>query len=42
MHDITDDDLGLPLKEKYPRLENWMVEVENKTITHRPDLFGHL
>lgn len=41
MHDITDSDLWIPLKEKYPWMENWMITVENKTITHRPDMFGH-
>lgn len=39
--DITDTDLGTALAEKYPWLENWMMDIENKTITHRPDLFGH-
>ena len=39
--DITDKDLGTSLEEKYPWLNNWVLVVENKTITHRPDLFGH-
>lgn len=41
MTDITDADLGMPVKEKYPWLENRIITIENKTITHRPDLFGH-
>lgn len=39
--DITDSDLGTPLATKYPRIENVIYDVENKTITHRPDLMGH-
>lgn len=39
--DITDDDLGKPLKEKYPWLESWIMEVDNKSLTNRPDLTGH-
>lgn len=39
--DITDKDLGVALGEKYPWLNNRIVDVENKAITHRPDLFGH-
>ncbi|USN57345.1 MAG: hypothetical protein H6766_02615 [Candidatus Peribacteria bacterium] len=39
--DITDTDLGISLTTKYPRLENVIYDVENKTITHRPDLMGH-
>lgn len=41
MDDIQDDDVGRSLSDKYPRLDNRVVEVDNKTITHRPDLFGH-
>jgi len=39
--DITDADLGTPLAQKYPRLESVVLDVDNKTITHRPDLTGH-
>ncbi len=39
--DITDKDLGKPLSEHAPWLENRVLDVENKTITHRPDMFGH-
>ncbi len=41
MDDITDKDLWRELGDKYPWLHNRMAEVDNKTITHRPDLFGH-
>lgn len=41
MDDITDKDLGLQLTEKYPWLDGWIIDVENKTITHRPEMFGH-
>jgi hypothetical protein len=36
--DISDDDLGKPLKEKYPWLEGWVMEVDSKSLTNRPDL----
>jgi phenylalanyl-tRNA synthetase beta chain len=39
--DITDEDCGIPLKQKYPRLEAYIFDVDNKTVTHRPDLTGH-
>jgi len=40
-NDITDKDLWVSLGDKYPWLEGWIIDVENKTITHRPDMFGH-
>lgn len=39
--DITDADCGIALKNKYPWLESYTFDVDNKTITHRPDLTGH-
>jgi len=39
--DLTEKDCGTPLGEKFPWLDNWIIDVENKTITHRPDMFGH-
>lgn len=39
--DLSDEDLGKPLREKYPWLENVVFDVDNKTLTHRPDLTGH-
>lgn len=41
MDDITDKDVWTPLGAKYPRLHSRSLDVENKTITHRPDMFGH-
>ncbi len=39
--DLTKSDLWVWLSKKYPRLDSWTMDVENKTITHRPDMFGH-
>lgn len=39
--DLSDKDLWIMMKEKYPRMENFVYEVENKTITNRPDLTWH-
>lgn len=39
--DLTDADLGTPLSVKYPWLESFVLDVDNKTVTHRPDLTGH-
>ncbi len=39
--DITDADCGIALKQKYPRLEVYIYDVDNKTVTHRPDMTGH-
>lgn len=39
--DITDEDCGVALKNKYPWLEAYIFDVDNKTVTHRPDLTGH-
>lgn len=39
--DLSDADIGLSLGKKYPWLESWILDVENKTITHRPDLTWH-
>jgi len=41
LDDISDTDLGIPLKEKYSRLESRVMEVDNKSLTNRPDLTGH-
>lgn len=41
LDDISEADLGIPLREKFPRLENWVMEVDNKSLTNRPDLTGH-
>lgn len=41
MIDLTMQDLGVWLGSKYPYLNNWIIEVDNKTLTHRPDLTWH-
>lgn len=41
LEDISDADLGIALKDKFPRLENRVFEVDNKSLTNRPDLTGH-
>lgn len=41
MPDLTHSDKGISLAIKYPWLNNWILEVDNKTLTHRPDLTGH-
>ncbi len=41
LEDISDRDLGMPLKFKFPRLEWYVLEVDNKWLTNRPDLTGH-
>jgi phenylalanyl-tRNA synthetase beta chain len=38
---ITDDDCGKPLREVFPWMEGFVLDVDNKTLTHRADLFGH-
>lgn len=39
--DLQKSDAGTPLAKKYPWLENTVLDVDNKSITHRPDLNGH-
>ena len=39
--DLLQSDLGVPLAKKYPRLQNRIMDVDNKGLTHRPDLTGH-
>ncbi len=41
MQDITMDDIWVSLSTKYPWLESYIFDIENKTITHRPEMFGH-
>ncbi len=40
--DLEESDIWTPLIHKYPWLQSTVFEVDNKTLTHRPDLFGHL
>jgi len=39
--DVTDEDLGSPLAEKFERLNSFVLDVDNKGLTNRPDLTGH-
>lgn len=41
LYDLSDADIGLPVSEKYPWMDNHILDVDNKTVTHRPDLTGH-
>lgn len=41
LEDISDADLGTSLSDKFPRLEGRIMEVDNKSLTNRPDLTGH-
>jgi len=41
LEDISDKDIWTALKEKFPRLESRVMEVDNKSLTNRPDLTGH-
>lgn len=36
--DVSSDDLGIPMKAKFPWLESTVLEVDNKSLTNRPDL----
>ena len=39
--EVSDDDLGMPLSDKFPWLEATVLEVDSKSLTNRPDLTGH-
>jgi len=41
MDDLTAEDKGKSMGEKYPWLENTQFEVKNIAITTRPDLTGY-
>ena len=32
---------GTRLSELYPDQQDWVLEIDNKSVTHRPDLWGH-
>lgn len=36
--EVSSDDLGIPLKVKFEWLESTVLEVDNKSLTNRPDL----
>lgn len=39
--DISQSDLWVALSKKYPRLESYVLDVDNKWLTNRPDLTWH-
>ncbi len=39
--DVNQNDLWIPLNKKYSRLETYVMDVDNKWLTNRPDLTGH-
>jgi len=39
--DISMADVGVSLIKKYPWLDSYILDVDNKWLTHRPDLTGH-
>ena len=39
--EVSDSDLGIPLAEKFERLNSFVLDVDNKGLTKRPDLTGH-
>lgn len=41
LDDISDKDLWIPFVKKFPRIEGRIMEVDNKSVTHRPDLTWH-
>lgn len=41
LDDISDTDLGTPLADKFPWLNSYVFDVDNKGLTNRPDLTGH-
>lgn len=41
LDDISDKDIWTKLKDKFPRLETRVMEVDNKSLTNRPDLTWH-
>jgi len=39
--EVHETHIGKSLQEIFPRLENSIIDVDNKTLTNRPDLTGH-
>ncbi|MDR2416009.1 MAG: hypothetical protein LBD75_05390 [Candidatus Peribacteria bacterium] len=39
--EVVDEDLGTPLAEKFEWLNGFVLDVDNKGLTNRPDLTGH-
>jgi phenylalanyl-tRNA synthetase beta chain len=40
---VLEDELrvGAPLLAAVPEAGDWVIEIDNKSVTHRPDLWGH-
>ncbi len=41
LDEISQSDLGIPLAKKFPWLDSYVFDVDNKGLTNRPDLTGH-
>lgn len=41
LDDVSEKDVGTPMAEKFPWLEWFVMEVDNKSLTNRPDLTWH-
>ena len=39
--EVSDADLGTPLSQKWERINSIVFDIDNKGLTHRPDLTGH-
>ena len=39
--DISDDDLGISLTDKFEWLDSYVLDIDNKWLTNRPDLTWH-
>ena len=42
LNTLSKSDLGKKLSDEVPFLENFVFDIDNKTLTNRPDLTGHL
>jgi len=39
--EVSDEDLGIPLTDKFEWLDSYVLDIDNKWLTNRPDLTGH-
>jgi len=39
--EVSDEDLGTPLTDKFEWLDSYVLDIDNKWLTNRPDLTGH-
>jgi hypothetical protein len=42
LNTLSDKYLGKPLAGEIPFVDNFVFDIDNKTLTNRPDLTGHL